>query len=460
VQVGERWPRGRTARFVANAGARIAQHEHAPGRFTTVASWLAAPRRTVTLDLLRRALAAPASTAEHATPAPLQTDSEPRSIIRLLAAYRRLLTAPREVPQSEHLAEVVRAMDSVREDSAFAAWIVRRAMALGVSGRELGSGAVTGVVGSGVLRDRWLDGLESEIATIIAASGASTAALPDSATTMRLREHAYQARLQRLEDACDELARRTEEKIDLSEIDEWCALEEIRGVIREAWPDADPAACATLFRAAYAPVCDHAVRLCNVRGRRYTAAVAFEWLAKLARLSGGSEHERGLLEKNVRACDGDRFLFEDEIDGEPLGTQPKTLDPAAVKLLFVVTAVAVVTPIRVQLADGRPGAWQIVAIAGVALTAALVAMRWWSRFFWGYLTDDGLLVQRREGRWNVPYDDIVYVRALPRLGAVSVRLRRFPDWLGRTVRIAAASKDDALSIASRIQERMNEVLAR
>jgi hypothetical protein len=379
--------------------------------------WLVAGRRHATWPLVRWAIALP-------PPAPAAL------VAASLEAHVALLTRVDGAASPARPADVaaaVASLDGFRGAPGVLANIQRRALALG--------GGAEGAIA----RDEVVGLAEAEIAFAVLDGDLPVACVPAGATGDSVRATVRERRVGAVETLVAEMHRRSRQKADLPEADEWCAWLELRVACDALLRDAtDPFEWRRVFFQIFHPLTHYAVRLINARTMRVLARDICVYIRDLAHLTGASEHF-ALVDKNAAACLADRLPRVDGVVEGALGHAKRTARVraaiAGIGLLGVGGGflLSPVTPYGL--------------VPGFALLVGMALLQ--QRLVNAHESPDGLTLQTMNARFIALPDNVEGVHAGPG-PVVRIRLRRSPRWLARRVVLVAASRREARAVAARI----------
>ena len=270
----------RWAHLLGRIARRLLRVEGAPSDVTLWFAWLCAPHRRATLPILRRALA----TARATSAAPFA--STPTSAAPLEAALGAHVAALR-TPTEQTLLAAGEAWDRARSAASTRALLERRALSLGAT----------------TTADSWLARL---LETAEADLMPDVALLPRAriARSGTLEAAALRSRhriMDELETAAEALSARTKSQTELHASGEWMEWSSLKHLYDRALVDTDDGdSRRAVFAATYAPACNYAAWLFNVRNEKLLANGIFRWLLEEAKLVK-DEAAIKLLKKNVRA---------------------------------------------------------------------------------------------------------------------------------------------------------------
>ncbi len=277
-----RWPHA-----MGSIAQRIAAAPGALGDGWLWLYWALAPHRRATLPLLRRALDVAPVPDDQPTQSP--DADEPRAEPSALGEALRQHADCLATPTPERLTLAGRAWDVVRDAPETRALLERRALGLGSMRpaeatlcRLLETAERDLAVHAAVLPR----GLESKSQTLEAA-----------ASRARRRE------LDEIQDAAAALRDRTNRRAGIHPLEEWAAWTSLRLSCERVSRQGGTATRRAVFAAVYAPACNWAVWLFNMRLERLLAHHVFRWLLVEAQLADDAQAV-ALLEKNVKSGHG------------------------------------------------------------------------------------------------------------------------------------------------------------
>jgi hypothetical protein len=279
----------RSLAFIGSVAARLTGVAPLPNDLLLQWRWFAAPRRLATRELLRRAVAAPATTRKvddrrHTRPAPTLPDGPPLLAAMTLHAHT-LAGAPTRVTRAE-VARLARLWDAALADPQLEAQIDAR-------GEALGSHA------SSRTSDTLAEAVRADLLALVRAAGLELGTLgEDSELLGRAARRLHGELLDGLEIATAALESRTDAKRELPAIDEWQSFLAVREQYAEAVSLGGLPLRRLAFATVHAPVCGLAVWLWNTRAERALANAMFGWLLAEAIIVDDAEAIR-LQERNV-----------------------------------------------------------------------------------------------------------------------------------------------------------------
>jgi hypothetical protein len=279
----------RTLAFLGSVAARLTGVAPLPNDLLLQWRWFAAPRRFATRELLRRAVAAPASTrkVDHrkdARPAPSLPEGPPLLAAMTLHAHT-LAGDPTRVTRAE-VARLARLWDAALADPQLERQIDTR-------GETLGSHT------SSRTTDALADAVREDLLALVRAAGLELGTLGDESELLgRAAQRLHGDLLDGLEIATAALESRVESKRDLPAIDEWQSFLAVREQYAEAVSLGGLPLRRLAFSTVHGPVCGLAVWLWNTRAERAIANAMFGWLLAEAIIVDDAEAIR-LQERNV-----------------------------------------------------------------------------------------------------------------------------------------------------------------
>lgn len=279
----------RSLSFIGSVAARLTGVAPLPNDLLLQWRHFAAPRRLATRELLRRAIAAPATKREvddrkHARPTPTLPDGPPLLAAMTLHAHT-LAGDPKRVTRAE-LARLARLWDDALADPSLEQQIDAR-------GEALGSHASTRT--SNMLADT----VREDLLALVRAAGLELGTLGEESELLgRAARHLYGELLDGLEVATAALESRVESKRELPAIDEWQSFLAVREQYAEAVSLGGLPLRRLAFSTVHAPVCALAVWLWNTRAERAIGNAMFSWLLAEAIIVDDAEAIR-LQERNV-----------------------------------------------------------------------------------------------------------------------------------------------------------------
>lgn len=278
----------RSLAFMGSVAARLTGATPVPNDLIVQWRWFAAPRRLANRELLRRAIAAPATARgvdeREREPAPTLPDAPP--LLAAMALHAHVLaTDPRRLSRAQ-IAELARAWDAALADPELDEHVAARGEALGSHASARSSEALAEVV-------------REDLLAMIRAAGLELGALGDESELLgRAARRLHGELLDGLEMAVGALESRVESKRELPAIDEWQAFLALRDQYAEAVSMGGLPLRRLAFNCVHAPVCSLAVWLWNTRGERAIANAMFGWLLAEAIIVDDAEAIR-LQERNV-----------------------------------------------------------------------------------------------------------------------------------------------------------------
>lgn len=348
-------------------------------------------------------------------------------IAATLAAHAALLgRAPSAVCEEDVRAAVV-SLDLLRASPPWIARIEQRALALSIDGRSA--------------QDAVMREAEEDIAAVLLAGRHSALWAPEGPTGDAVRARVREARVRQAESLVVELGRRTRERHDLPEPDEWRAWADAKGACAQLQRDGTDAT--TLFSIGFHAMTNYAVRLVNVRARRVLARDVFRYVRDLA-AAAQAAHVMAIAEKNLKAIEAYRLPNQAGIEGILVGDRKRlavwsrafrplvTGGVAAFVILYALSGRAFVLAVL-------PGT--VVFLASWMLMLRIIECEH---------TTDGLVFQGRHGRFVAAPEDVLSVRAGPG-PLLRIRLRRAPYGMPRRVLTVAKSNAHARAHAERLR---------
>ncbi|WP_437621150.1 hypothetical protein [Sorangium sp. So ce1151] len=260
---------GRELSLLGAVAARLLGEVPAPGAVELWLRWLAAPRRRVTLPLVRRALA-----AGDGAPRPEPDEPEPCAAkiaegdlwSRAVLLHATLLLRPRGRVSGDDLRRLGGAWDAALDDERAQAELRERALSLGASGAHAALGPLARAV-------------EEDLAATLRAARVPLAEWDDlGATIGRTRRRLRDELLSEVELACDALRRRVDEKRELPALAEWREWTSLRAQYEAAAELVGTEFRRLAFPKLHSDVCHAAVWLFNTRKERAIANAMFRWL--------------------------------------------------------------------------------------------------------------------------------------------------------------------------------------
>jgi hypothetical protein len=279
----------RTLAFIGSVAARLTGVAPLPNDLLLQWRWFAAPRRLATRELLRRAVAAPASTRKvddhrHARPAPTLPDGPPLLAAMTLHAHT-LAGDPTRVTRAE-VTRLARLWDAALADPQLEQQIDSR-------GEALGSHT------SSRTTDTLADAVREDLLALVRAAGLELGTLGDESELLgRAARRLHGELLDGLEVATAALESRVESKRELPAIDEWQSFLAVREQYAEAVSLGGLPLRRLAFSTVHGPVCVLAVWLWNTRAERAIGNAMFGWLLAEAIIVDDAEAIR-LQERNV-----------------------------------------------------------------------------------------------------------------------------------------------------------------
>jgi hypothetical protein len=279
----------RTLTFVGSVAARLTGVAPLPNDLLLQWRWFAAPRRLATRPLLRRALAAPATTSkvdarEQTRPEPAIPDGPPLLTAMSLHAHM-LVGDPARLTRAD-IIRLARAWDAALADPQLEQQIDARGETLGshVSARDIGTLA---------------DVAREDLLALMREAGLELGALGDESELLgRATRRLHAELLDGLEVATAALESRVESKRALPAIDEWQSFLAVREQYAEAVSLGGLPLRRLAFSTVHGPVCGLAVWLWNSRAERAIGNAVFAWLLAEAIIVDDAEAIR-LQERNV-----------------------------------------------------------------------------------------------------------------------------------------------------------------
>jgi hypothetical protein len=401
ARLGESPRPSHLVRLWATVAKRVLGQPDPLSEATIRRAWRRVPARDRVKAAVDRALAIP-------PPPP------PAPVAASLDAHVALLRLEPSCVRAEDIAAAALSLDALRGSAELRATLDRRALAAGAPG--LGAPAFDAVMGDA----------EADLVSTVLAARAPGAWLPPGPTGDAVRDRVGEARMARAEALVTELQRRTRERKDLPEADEWRAWGDARDACAQVWRDAgNPAKREAIFRTVYPPLCNYAVRMSNVRARRVLAAEIFRYLFGLSEVAG-SEETRRLLGGNVVACRSETLPRVVTLEGERMSVaQPANVAMAASFAFAVAMTTMCVSGKELGLSDDWVSFGALLGLVVVGIGFILLRRR----MVEGAWTPDGLQLQSAVGRFYAPREDVTLRHGPGRL--IRVHLRRAPSWLPR-----------------------------
>jgi hypothetical protein len=279
----------RTLAFVGSVAARLTGVAPLPNDLILQWRWFAAPRRLATRELLRRAVAAPASTRKvddrsHTRPAPSLPDGPPLLAAMTLHAHT-LAGDPTRATRAE-LTRLARLWDAALADPSLERHIDARGEALNSHESARSSDALAQAV-------------REDLLALVRAAGLELGTLGDESVLLgRAARRLHGELLDGLEVATAALESRVEAKRELPAVDEWQSFLAVREQYAEAVSLGGLPLRRLAFSTVHGPVCGLAVWLWNTRAERAIANAMFGWLLAEAIIVDDAEAIR-LQERNV-----------------------------------------------------------------------------------------------------------------------------------------------------------------
>jgi hypothetical protein len=278
-----------TLAFIGSVAARLTGVAPLPNDLLLQWRWFAAPRRLATRELLRRAVAAPASARKvddrkQTRPAPNLPEGPPLLAAMTLHAHT-LAADPTRVTRAE-VARLARLWDAALADPQLEERIDTR-------GETLGSHA------SSRTTDTLAEAVREDLLALVRAAGLELGTLEEESELLgRAARRLHGELLDGLEVATAALESRVECKRDLPAIDEWQSFLAVREEYAEAVSLGGLPLRRLAFSTVHGPVCALAVWLWNTRGERAIGHAMFSWLLAEAIIVDDAEAIR-LQERNV-----------------------------------------------------------------------------------------------------------------------------------------------------------------
>jgi hypothetical protein len=279
----------RSLAFIGSVAARLTGIAPLPNDLLLQWRWFAAPRRLATRELLRRAVAAPATARKvddrlHDRPAPALPDGSPLLAAMTLHAHS-LAGDPKRVTRAE-VARLAQLWDAALEDPRLGQQIEGRGEALGSHASLRSSETLA-------------DSVREDLLAMIRAANLDLGALGDESELLgRAARRLHGELLDGLEVAIGALESRVEATRALPAIDEWQSFLSVREQYAEAVSLGGLPLRRLAFSTVHGPVCGLAVWLWNTRAERAIGNAIFSWLLAEAIIVDDAEAIR-LQERNV-----------------------------------------------------------------------------------------------------------------------------------------------------------------
>jgi hypothetical protein len=279
----------RSLAFIGSVAARLTGIAPLPNDLILQWRWFAAPHRLATRELLRRAVAAPATTRkvdarEHARAAPTIPEGPP--LLAAMALHAHTLAGdPKRVTRAE-INQLARAWDAALADPQLEQQIDAR-------GELLGSHA------SSRSTEMLAEAAREDLLALVRVAGLELGTLGDESELLgRATRSLHGELLDGLEIATSALESRVESKRELPAVDEWQSFLALREQYAEAVSLGGLPLRRLAFSTVHGPVCGLAVWLWNNRKERAIANGIFSWLLAEAIIVDDAEAIR-LQERNV-----------------------------------------------------------------------------------------------------------------------------------------------------------------
>jgi hypothetical protein len=359
------------------------------GRFW---SWLYAPHRRHTLELMRRAREASASQSAQAG----------------LQAYAALLCKhPGDIRDAD-VRECLHALDRLRADADFERMCGARALRLGAS-----PDAIVDVI---------LEPAERGLTQLVLDERLPLSWFPLGRTHAAVSARVSDEHFARLHTLVNELNGRLDIRADLPMFEEWRAWNALR-VAASVAADRSMA-----FRAVYAPLTSWIVQLVNRRNQRVLGRTMAVWLRDFG-LECSAPDTAELLERNAMATLQDRLPLVELSDCELL-CEPRNCRRWRQATRVVLGALAVGVPLVVCIVSAQ---LRLAAFGWITLVGTFSGLLTPWRVLDARCVDvlrgeHGVTLQNAHGCFVICRGDLAFVRMLaPRL--VFLRMRRKPRWV-------------------------------
>ena len=282
--------RTRRLRLFGSIAARLTGIAPLPGDLRLRWQWLIAPNRRVTIELIRRALATPATASERASDErrraepPTLPDAEPLESALLLHSF--MLACDPGLLDRDDLARLGVAWDRALEDPQLERRLLERGLALGTHERECSPSQLAELV-----RD--------DLLALVRAAGLELGSLSESSELLAKAARRLHAELlDDIEITANALEARVKAKRELPAIDEWQTFLALREQYAAAVAVGGLELRRLAFQEVHGPVCALAVWLWNERSERALGNAMFHWLLAEAVVVDDAEAVR-LQERNV-----------------------------------------------------------------------------------------------------------------------------------------------------------------
>jgi hypothetical protein len=278
-----RWPYAMGA-----IARRLTRDVRAPSDRALWLAWIAAPFRLATLPLLRRALSVPRGTGTQNAQPIVALGRSSEALGDALQAHAACLREPTE----STLLAAGRAWGNVGYGSCalhFERAFNHRLLALRAKTHP--QAALSSLLATA----------ESDLAPLL--DGVPAALLAKSETLEAAAGRARRRAMDEIESRAHAMAQRTARKTALHVSGEWMEWGALRRLCDRVARDAPDAVRRATFATVYAPACNYAVWLFNVRDEKLLANGIFRWLLEEARFASDAAALK-VLEKNVKAGEG------------------------------------------------------------------------------------------------------------------------------------------------------------
>jgi hypothetical protein len=281
----------RRLRLFGGVAARLTNIAPVPTDAALRWRWLLAPNRSVTLELLRRALATPAgvdvraaSTSRRAAPAPAREGDD--ALLYALTLHSFTLACEPEQLDRDDLARLGLAWDCALADPKLERRLLERGLALGTQEFERSP-------------ERLAELVRDDLLALVRAAGLELGQLSDSSELLARAARRLQTELlDGIEITVGALESRVKAKRELPAIDEWQTFLALREQYAAAVGVGGLELRRLAFQDVHAPVCSLAVWLWNERSERALGNAMFHWLLAEAIVVDDAEAIR-LQERNV-----------------------------------------------------------------------------------------------------------------------------------------------------------------
>ncbi|PRP99904.1 hypothetical protein [Enhygromyxa salina] len=275
-------------KFLGAVAARLTGIAPLPSNLELRWRWLVAPRRIATAELLRRALATPASPRASQARAKVSTPTLPSDepLLAAMTLHAHTLTRDPNGLTRDDLGQLARAWDIALADPELPRRLLDRAAVLGAHAGEQHT-------------DQLAELVRDDLLALVRAANLQLGQLGDDSELLgRAARRLHGELLDALEVATGALEGRIQAKRELPTLDEWQSFVNLREQYMEAVAFGGLPMRRLAFGSVHGPVCSLAVWLWNDRSERAIGNAIFNWLLAEAVIVDDAEAIR-LQERNV-----------------------------------------------------------------------------------------------------------------------------------------------------------------